>query len=515
MARKAKLLAIGLDALEQSLVRQWMESGELPALASLQERAVRGSTTNEPGLYTGSVWPSIFTGVSAGRHGCYYYRQIVNGTYNTVHFLPEHLKHPPFWKALSDQGLRVAVIDVPKSMLTENLNGIQVVDWGLHDPSLPAVRTWPPDLAHEITQRFGVDPVGQCDAADRSPAQYRDLRDRLITRIDRKRSLIEHFLRQGDWDLFLAVFGDSHCAGHQFWHIHDPEDPQQAEAGLGDPVKDVYVALDRAVGQLLDQVDADTTVMVFTSHGFGRHYDGNAFLDQVLRRLEGSPSVHWPKVTRPVRSLYRTLLPVDLRTRLRPLAARVFDGVELIDDLSVARDRQARRCFMLPSNDNCGNIRVNLVGREPKGRVQAGADFDAFFAALAADLTEIVNLDTGQPLVRDVLRTADHYSGDHLDDLPDIIVRYNRDAEIRRIGSAKIGIIEGDSPSSRTGDHRPEGLFFVTGPGLSPGHLNEAVGAIDLAPTMAGLLGLELPDADGNPMTALLRETDRTQAANP
>jgi predicted AlkP superfamily phosphohydrolase/phosphomutase len=123
MARKAKLLAIGLDALEQSLVRQWMESGELPALASLQERAVRGSTTNEPGLYTGSVW------------GCYYYRQIVNGTYNTVHFLPEHLKHPPFWKALSDQGLRVAVIDVPKSMLTENLNGIQVVDWGLHDPS--------------------------------------------------------------------------------------------------------------------------------------------------------------------------------------------------------------------------------------------------------------------------------------------------------------------------------------------------------------------------------------------
>jgi predicted AlkP superfamily phosphohydrolase/phosphomutase len=262
-------------------------------------------------------------------------------------------------------------------------------------------------------------------------------------------------------------------------------------------------------------VDADTTVMVFTSHGFGRHYGANPLLDEILRRLEGTPSLHWPNVMRPVRSLYRSLLPVDLRTRLRPLAAKVFDGVEQIDDLSVARDRQARKCFMLPSNDNCGNIRVNLVGREPKGRIRAGADFDAFFSALAEDLLEIVNLDTGQPVVKEVLKTADHYSGGHVDDLPDIIVRYNRDAEIRRIGSAKIGIIEGDSPSSRTGDHRPEGLFFVSGPGLSPGHLNEAVGAIDLAPTMASLLGLELPDADGNPMTALLRETDRTQDANP
>ena len=69
--RKTKLLAIGLDAAEQSLIRPWMDSGDLPVLASLRDRAVWGRTTNEPGLYTGAVWPSIFTGVSAGRHGCF------------------------------------------------------------------------------------------------------------------------------------------------------------------------------------------------------------------------------------------------------------------------------------------------------------------------------------------------------------------------------------------------------------------------------------------------------------
>lgn len=503
--KKTKLLVIGLDAAEQSLIRRWIDSGDLPNLANLSEQSVQAPTTNEPGLYTGSVWPSIFTGVSAGRHGCYYYRQIVNGTYRTAHFRPDQLKHPPFWKAVSDAGRRVAVVDVPKSMLTEGINGIQVVDWGLHDPSYPRVQCWPPSLAQEITERFGVDPVGQCDAADRSPGQYRHLRDRLLVRVDRKRSMIQHLLRKENWDLFLTVFGDSHCAGHQFWHLHEPENGVHAKDGLEDLLRDVYVALDKAIGQLLKEVSSDTNVMVFTSHGFGSHCDANHLLDEVLRRLEGTPNSRWPRIMQPVRSFYRSTLPVDLRTRLRPLAGKMFEGVESIDDFSVARVRQGRKCFMLPSNDNCGNIRVNLVGREPRGQIRAGQEFDDFFSSLAEDLLQIVNIDTGQPVVKEVLKTAEHFCGDHIDDLPDIIVRYHRGSKIRRIHSAKIGDVEGDTRASRTGDHRPGGLLFVRGPCLGSGHLNAAVPAIGLAPTMAAMLGIELRSVDGVPVEALLR----------
>ena len=312
--------------------------------------------------------------------------------------------------------------------------------------------------------------------------------------------------QQGGWDLFLAVFGDSHCAGHQFWHLHAPEDGQDEATELGDPLKDVYIALDNAIGRLLDQVDSDTTVMVFTSHGFGPHYDASAVLDKALRRLEGTPYIHWPEVTEPLRAGYRSLLPVDLRTRLRPLAAKVISSVEWIDDLSMARDRKGRRCFMLPFNDNCASIRVNLVGREPQGCVRPGAEFDAFCTSLAADLMEIVDLETGQPVVKEVLKTADHYSGDRLDDLPDMIVRYHRGSRIRRVHSTKIGTVEGESLSCRTGDHRPEGLFFARCPGVRPGPLNKAVSAMDLAPTIAALLGLELPVVDGEPIAALLHD---------
>ena len=113
-----------------------------------------------------------------------------------------------------------------------------------------------------------------------------------------------------------------------------------------------------------------------------------------------------------------------------------------------------------------------------------------------------------------MLKTADHYSGDRLDELSDIIVRYHRESPIRRIHSTKIGEIEGESLSCRTGDHRPEGLFFVSGPGLRSGQLNQTFSAMDLAPTMAALLGLELPDVDGEPIATLFRDTSVTAIAD-
>ena len=69
---KTKVLAIGLDAAEQDLISMWIDSGDLPEFARLRERSVWGRTENEPGLYTGGVWPSIYTGTSAARHGLYY-----------------------------------------------------------------------------------------------------------------------------------------------------------------------------------------------------------------------------------------------------------------------------------------------------------------------------------------------------------------------------------------------------------------------------------------------------------
>jgi predicted AlkP superfamily phosphohydrolase/phosphomutase len=232
--------------------------------------------------------------VSPAEHGRYCFDQIITGSYSNVRFIPRNVKKEPFWNVLSRAGYRVAVIDVPKTFPSENINGIHVVDWTGHDPEGDFC-TWPPVLASQIASRFGRDPlIGTCDALQqRGMPEFTCLRDALLTRVRMKLDLVQYFLDQSNWDFFLAVFSESHCVGHQCWHLHDATHPRhdpEVTAALGDPIEQVYIAIDAAVGQLLKRIGEDTTVFVVASHGMGPHYDGTFLLEEVLRRLESARS---------------------------------------------------------------------------------------------------------------------------------------------------------------------------------------------------------------------------------
>ena len=140
-----------------------------PRSALFSNAGLFGPTENPPGLFVGAVWPSFFTATSPARHGRYCYEQIVQGTHYVRRFSPSDLKRLPFWTCLGEAGRRVAVVDVPKSPLTRHLNGVQVVDWGTHDPE-DTFQTWPVALAAELTARFGSDPVGDCNRISRRAA---------------------------------------------------------------------------------------------------------------------------------------------------------------------------------------------------------------------------------------------------------------------------------------------------------------------------------------------------------
>jgi predicted AlkP superfamily phosphohydrolase/phosphomutase len=195
MSRPPRVLFIGLDALDPDLTRDWARTGVLPTFAELSNRGTTGVTRNPEGLYVGAVWPSFFTGVSPARHGRYCYKQIVTGTYTIQRFQPGHLKFHTFWTTLSDAGRRVAIVDVPKSPLAANLNGIQIKDWGTHDPEwAEGFQTTPAELAAEIIARYGSDPVGDCDKIERTADGYRVFARNLAKRIEQKTAICTDLL---------------------------------------------------------------------------------------------------------------------------------------------------------------------------------------------------------------------------------------------------------------------------------------------------------------------------------
>lgn len=494
-----RVLLIALDAADKDSLLAWAGTGALPTFARLLETAAWGTTESPPGLFVGAVWPSFWTSTSPATHARYCYEQLRPGTYENVRIHPTDTKAPPFWRAIGQAGRRVAVLDVPKTHPTEGLNGIHVVDWGTHDADYPRTTTWPPDLARDVDARYGADSIGNCNAFNTSVEGLAVLRSRLLDRVARKTGLILDLMDRERFDCMIAAFSDTHCISHQCWHLHDPacadHDPAAA-AVLGDPVRDVFVALDAGVARILERVEAegDTDVIVMTSHGFRPHYDATALLDEMLVRVE-RPRTAAPR-SRTTRFATRAwmAIPKPLRDRLRPVrtAARVRLGLP---------PRSARRFFAIPNNDSCGGIRINLVGREPEGRVHP-RDLDATCLEVERGLRAFTNAENGEPVVRRVVRSDSLYRGPNLHHLPDLIVFWNEAHLIPAVRSPRAGTIEGRDTRGRTGDHSPLGLFFYRGEGVKPGRLGRTASVMDYGPTLAERLGVPLEGVDGRSFLA-------------
>ena len=482
MNNRRRVLFIAIDAADKDLVTQWAEAGRLPTFRLLLESALSGVTINPPGLFVGATWPTLYTGVSPAKHARYCWQQIKPGAYEyestkTGNFIQRR----PFWEALGEAGKRCVIIDLPHTFPAE-LNGLQIVEWGAHDPSY-GFMTWPPTLAAEIEQEFGIHPVRRCDQV-RDTEGNAALQEKLLNGIDKKVELVGRFLEKESWDFFAVVFSESHCAGHQFWHVHDPNHPDHDPAlrrELGDPVENVYHRLDGAVCDLLGRVGPETLAIVLCSHGMGPHYGGNFMLNEILLYLEKPEILERRRVGKPE--------PLWLRGKRK--LSRLL-GAEAGPPNSFAQ----RKCFAVPNNDAAGGIRINLAGREPQGKVRRGTEYEELCSVITKDLLGLRNPETREPVVREVYRTADRYEGEYLHHLPDLIVEWNRERPISSVWSPKFGQFSKKEHERRTGDHRPEGMLMARGPGVVARRLSP-IDSRCIAPTIASYLGITLDGVDG------------------
>lgn len=515
MNANSRLLVIGLDAADKDLIEQWAASGDLPTFKRLQETTTWADVQNPRGLEAGACWPTFYFGLSPARTSQYDGgRQFDPQSYQFVGYRPGEDRFDPIWSVLSRAGKVCGVVDAPYSYTTKGINGVKVVDWAAHVPAGSGnyleLRTAPKELADELIGLFGPDPA-EGHSSDylpvNTPEEIRKFRDVYLKRLERKTDLTLHLWKQRPWDFFLTVFTEAHCVGHRCWHIHDVEhprhDPSLAQQ-IGDPLKDTYVALDQSVKRLIDAAGDDVRVIVYLSHGMGPRRSATKLLDRILARLEGAKVTtrSGPAMT-VVRSVWRSM-PDEVRRPLWSLRDRVSHR-------GFQPGRKTRRYFEVFANDRTGGIRINLAGRESHGIVQPGAEYESVCRQLVADLGEVTNAETGEPLAREIIVTREHYKGESIDHLPDILVTWNRSAPINAAYSPKIGTVDtkGLITDVRSGDHRPVGRFFAMADDWPKRRLNENVNVEDFAPTIARLFSAEIEDTDGHPIRSLLDAADQ------
>jgi predicted AlkP superfamily phosphohydrolase/phosphomutase len=482
------LIVIGLDAAEHRLVSRWCDAGDLPALRGIRDAGTSGLVRSPDGIGDDGAWASFCTGALPSRHGRYHHRQLRPGGYRVGSVGP--LGRSPFWEVLSRAGRRVAIVDVPKSPQSTELNGVRISNWLVHgrngDPD-----SFPAAIAPDLLRRYGDDLTDRWPGAlcieDRLPdAQHGVLIERALDSIERKTQVALELLERDAWDLFLVVFKEAHCVGHQLWHLTDETHPAHPVGGAGrggDPVKRVYQALDATIARFLAAAGPGAPVVVFSGLGMAGNFTGEHLLDAILLRLDAARPLGWwepfyrrgdgaasPAIRRVTRRLHRTLYPY-------------------------------RSAFQVEHNEISGAIRVNVRGREPRGRIRPGAELADFVDTLAADLLDLVDPDSGEPVVARVVRSDDAFAGEHRHRFPDLFAVWNR-RPARAIASDKIGEIRAPARAWRTGNHTSEGFVLARGPRVAPGQ-SSALSITDLAPSICHMLGVPLPDADGRPIAAL------------
>ena len=535
-----KTLFVGLDACDAELAQAFARDGDMPVLARLLQGAAVQPTEAPLGFLVGGNWPTITTGTTPSRHQFLCSGQVRGGTYEPRWIGPIS-DPPPVWQWVSRAGGRVAVLDAPHAAVADDLNGVQLVEWGCHDRHA-GTRSFPATFLDDVDRRYGPHLVGTrptpfahfapCDYAHRAgehrtAGENAALLHDLLEGHRRKARLTCDLLREHDWELVFTVFGESHCAGHQFWKLHDPShpwhDPEQLRRLGEDPLRTVYRALDRSLGELVDAAGTGATVYVLLSHGMRAHYDGTCLLDPVLWKLDEYASglerrgrfTHAVDVAAgalPSNARRRALTSlIGLRQRLRWTVGPIgTDGCEVAIPSWIGR----RRWWMQPNDSVSGSVRLNIEDREPHGKIAAGRAREVMLW-LAERLLELVNTETAQPAVARVLFTDEHYERVPGDPMGDLIVEWNRDAPIDTVWSPATGVVTAPYGQWRTGDHHRGGLLLVQGEGVRPGRRAEAISVVDIAPTLAASLAVDAADVDGVVRADLVPRSGRVARPTP
>ncbi|MEM9778103.1 MAG: hypothetical protein AAF902_26235, partial [Chloroflexota bacterium] len=157
------------------------------------------------------------------------------------------------------------------------------------------------------------------------------------------------------------------------------------------------------------------------------------------------------------------------------------------------------------SMGHVGQIYLNMRGREPHGIVTE-YDYEEKRQEIVDVLHQLKDKD-GRKLVTKIILREDTYSGEFMEDGPDIHVVIDDYNMIAFPLFATDGKIVTNQIRGDTGCHRSEGILIAQGPKVSSGDIQPEASILDIAPTVFALLGEPVPDhMDGRVLAEMFAE---------
>ena len=542
MIKKEPIVAIGLDAADPKLIEKWMNEGHLPNISQINESGIYSRLHNSVNYHNGSaefsstepLWVMMATGCLPDK----------TGFWDTVTYEPETYKvgcdaiyggydyqeYKPFY-ALNEE-YRVAAFDVPVTRVCPEVNGVQITGWGGHHPFYPS-ESQPSTALPSILEKYGDNPVYRKDNGIWWDKEYfKWVTESVESSVATRAKICCDLIKQDNWDLFIAGFGETHTLGHDLYNLSQPDHPLFAQTNqidsLGDPMLKGYQQIDRAIGEIVAAAPDNANIVLFAVHGMGANhtdllsmmllpevmyrinYPGKAALGRgdldrpappvITKNIRGGWSAEvWRQIyeANPLRKLWSTwthkkFLHGSKHGLLSPYPL-LEDNVELgwMPAVWYSPLWSEMKAFALPAYAD-GHIRINLRGRERDGIV-APEDYDAVCDEIIDVLSRLKDGRSGRLLVKDVIRTRKSpLDRDPKLPDPDLVVVWHTIAT-DLVDSPDLGRI-GPITYNRPGGHREHGFLMAKGPRISPSGGLQSGRAVDVGATILDLMGAEIPD---------------------
>ena len=446
------------------------------------------------------------TGLNPAGHGIFQWR-----TYDPTKYthLDERvvtagrLARRTFWDALGEAGYRVGVITVPVTYPPWPVNGYMVS--GYPCPDAKHNYTYPPGWADSLPRRYNFDAEHYLHASDEKILV--DGLEMLRTRTDLALDLIT----KDKIDVCVMVLGEIDRAQHDFFKYADPRFPasRTAPPELVQAINAHYEVSDEQVGRLAETLAPDGVVLIVSDHGGAphppNHFHVNAWLHSQGWLAAQKSKVSVAGALRRGIGLVRTWLPFEEKLR-RLLPASIVHRARSYT-LNVADiDWSNTSAYRFPMYHPAEGIEINLLGRQPQGRIKSGVEYEQLVGEIIRKLRKARDPETGASIVTEVYAKKDIYDGAYLDIAPDIVFVCNTPyrAGIKSRGAA-IEPVDLASLDKYNGVHTMDGILIAYGQGIAANRMISGARLRDIAPTVMHLAGLPVPrEMDGRVLTEML-----------
>jgi predicted AlkP superfamily phosphohydrolase/phosphomutase len=461
-----KVVVIGIDGATWDPLLPYIERGLFPGYGKFWNEGLHGPLISTIPYITQPGWKAYSTGMNPGKMGVYFWSKIdwINLKIKNINSMGFHGKD--YWDILSENGKRVAVIDMPSTFPPKKVNGVLLS--GI--PHGEGTWVYPEEFEKEIPQNYVKEQVHLFTKNEDPEVTMDGLEGEIKSRYEMAEKL---------WDsdlVHVSITMNDHIS-HFMW---DNENIMRRN----------FKTNDEEIAKILSR-NKDGFTILMSDHGNGPIED-EFYANEYLAR-EG---LFVKKEARPPVVSREAIVNFGKKTGLYKVARSLPSGVQ---------QKIIRRVKMLDSSmefdmDSLIDWRESKVIALDEGLFYINPMFEDEKESILEDLKKrlkSLRSKTGKQVFRNVMNGTEVYWGPYLSDAPDVVALTNEIYHQRFQLSGYLWAT--DIPEKKmayrtrqVAHHRIKGIFGMLGPGITPKLVSPSI--YDLAPTILKLFGYDAPE---------------------